>query len=116
MIRRIVKLVFYVKAPLTAFTVFHPVKAAKLWFAYVLGSALFGSRARAERSVARSRWGSPEGRMRPDADAARGGPAVQASGNGGAGSEESSGPAEPAGEAEPAVPAGASVPEGHQPA
>lgn len=111
MIRRIVKLVFYVKAPLTAFTVFHPVKAAKLWFAYVLGSALFGSRARAELSAGRSRWGSPEGRLRPDAHATPGvGPALQGGADGGAGDEEPAGQAERA-----AVASGPSVPEGHQP-
>ncbi len=73
MIRRIAKLMFYIKAPFKAFVVFHPVKAAKLWLAYVLGSALFGARKRAERDGAgASGWGEgrkPGNRIAPAREA-----------------------------------------------
>jgi hypothetical protein len=115
MIRRIVKLMFYIKAPLKAFVLFHPVKAAKLWFAYVLGSALFGARRRAElaKEAGASGWPRAEG----------GGDAlVQAAGESGSDAPARtndgtrSAAVDVVDEAAPPVPAGASVPEGHQPA
>lgn len=110
MIRRIVKLVFYIKAPIKAFVVFHPVKAGKLWFAYVLGSALFGAGKRAQVGGAQdSRWGQAEkaaGPVTPPGDA-EAEPAGVNGGNGGAPSARDEA-------ATDAVPAAASVPEGHQ--
>ncbi|MEJ2185075.1 MAG: hypothetical protein P8Z36_03965 [Gemmatimonadota bacterium] len=111
MIRRIVKLMFYIKAPFKAFVVFHPVKAAKFWFAYVLGSVLFGTRKRAEagEGPVASGWGQPKEVAGPTS--------AEAGAEGAAPTQADRGdsPATPD-EAEPgAVPAGASAPEGHQP-
>ena len=81
MIRRVIKLMLYVKAPVKAFTLFHPVKAARLWLAYVLGSALFGARKRVEAAEPpASGWG---GTVRPAGpDAARATRTGVAQGNG----------------------------------
>lgn len=111
MIRRIVKLMFYVKAPITAFTLFHPMKAAKLWFAYVLGSALFGSRRRAEMAGAgASRWDDAGATKRPAA--ASGADSATAAGTNGA---DHAGASVHDEAPDDAVPAGASVTEGNQP-
>lgn len=111
MIRRIIKLMFYIKAPLKAFAVFHPVKAAKLWFAYVVGSALFGARKRAEAGAS-SGWGQPDGT--PEKTDGKPAPAVAAggepaSGVKGRGNGQGAAAGAPEGSSPDAVPAGASV-------
>jgi hypothetical protein len=42
MIGKLAKAVAYTKAPKKAFTMFHPIKAAKLGLAYLIGKRLFG--------------------------------------------------------------------------
>ncbi|MGH7480537.1 MAG: hypothetical protein ACRELV_00150 [Longimicrobiales bacterium] len=42
MLGKLAKAVAYSKSPRKAYTIFHPIKAAKLGLAYIVGKQLFG--------------------------------------------------------------------------
>lgn len=44
MLSRLAKLWLYIRAPVRTFMVFHPIRALKLFLAFLLGKALFGRR------------------------------------------------------------------------
>jgi len=60
MLSRITKLFMYIRAPRRTFMLFHPVKALKLLFAFLVGKLLFGRR----KVSAGSSWGVEHGAIR----------------------------------------------------
>ncbi len=115
MFSRITKLLMYIRAPRRTFMLFHPVKALKLFFAFLVGKMLFGRRKVSAGSSRAVEHGpiSGTGRTGTPATGRRGGsPEVGGAATGETASPRPPGAASPAygepeaGEAAPAEPGG----------